>query len=134
MLPEDLIDRAQDGDGENHPDTPAPLPALAPSFDSALRFELEGIAHDDLDPPAPRRLWLHILLFLATFFTTTLVGAHMMFNFRHDLPPFEMERLTDVLTVGLRSPAAFLSGLPFSLTLLIILTAHEMGHYIACIR
>jgi len=127
VLPENLIDRAQDGDGENRPD------ALVPSFDSALRFELEGVAHDDPDEPSPRRLWLHILLFLATFFTTTLVGAHMMFNFRHDLPPFEMERLTDVLTVGLRSPAAFLSGLPFSLTLLIILTAHEMGHYVACL-
>jgi membrane-associated protease RseP (regulator of RpoE activity) len=127
VLPEDLIERAQDGDGENRPDP------IVPSFDPALRFDLEGFAHDDPEPPAPRRLWLHILLFLLTFFTTTLVGAHMMFNFRHDLPPFEMERLTDVLTVGLRSPAAFLSGLPFSLTLLTILTAHEMGHYVACL-
>jgi len=127
VLPEDLIDRAQDGDGDNRPGVPMP------SFDAALRFELEGIAHDDPEPPAPRRVWLHILLFLVTFFTTTVVGAHIMFNFRHNLPPFDMERLTDVLTVGLRSPSAFLSGLPFSLTLLIILSAHEMGHYIACL-
>ena len=83
MLPEDLIDRAQDGDGENRADP------FAPSNNPALRFELEGFAHDDPEPPWPRRLWLHILLFILTFFTTTLVGAHMMFNFRHDLPPFE---------------------------------------------
>ncbi len=129
MFPEDLIERAQESDGENRPVAPVPVHP----FDSALRFELEGVAHGEPEPPAPRRLWLHILLFLVTFFTTTLVGAHMMFNFRHDLPLFEMERLTDVFTVGLRSPAAFLSGLPFSLTLLIILSAHEMGHYIACV-
>ncbi len=57
----------------------------------------------------------------------------MMFNFRHGLPFFDLERLAEVFTTGLRSPALFLSGLPFSLTLLTILTAHEMGHYLACL-
>jgi len=56
-----------------------------------------------------------------------------MFNVRHDLPVFDVERLTEVFSIGLRSPAAFASGLPFSLTLLTILMAHEMGHYIACL-
>jgi membrane-associated protease RseP (regulator of RpoE activity) len=127
VFPEDLIERAQNG-GNHRPAAPVP-----PPVDSSLRFRLEDLAHDDHEPPPPRRLWLHILLFLVTFFTTTLVGAHMMFNFRHDLPLFEMEQLSDVITVGLRSPSAFFDGLPFSLTLLIILTAHEMGHYIACV-
>ena len=102
----------QDGDGE-----------LAPYF---------------FEPPPPytppkRRLWLHIMLLLATLFTTTLVGAHMQYNFGHNLPFFDIDRVTDVFTVGLQSPALFIAGLPFSLTLLTILMAHELGHYLACV-
>jgi membrane-associated protease RseP (regulator of RpoE activity) len=33
-----------------------------------------------------------------------------------------------------RHPAVLLDGLPFSLTLLLILLGHEMGHYITCVR
>jgi membrane-associated protease RseP (regulator of RpoE activity) len=99
------------------------------------RFE----APPPLPPPHPRyappdqRLWLHLLLLLATLFTTTLVGAHMQYNFSHNLPFFDIERLTSVFTMGLQSPSIFMTGLPFSLTLLTILMAHELGHYLACV-
>jgi membrane-associated protease RseP (regulator of RpoE activity) len=73
------------------------------------------------------------VLLLATLFTTTLVGAHMQYNFSHNLPFFDIDRVTDVFTVGLQSPALFMTGLPFSLTLLTILMAHELGHYLACV-
>jgi len=97
-----------------------------------------GLAPYFFEPPPPykppkRRLWLHIMLLLATLFTTTLVGAHMQYNFGHNLPFFDIDRVTDVFTVGLQSPALFIAGLPFSLTLLTILMAHELGHYLACV-
>jgi membrane-associated protease RseP (regulator of RpoE activity) len=80
-----------------------------------------------------RRLWLHVLLLAMTMFTTTLVGAHMQYNFAHNLPFFDLERDLDIFTLGFRSLAIFEGGLPFSLTLLAILMAHEMGHYLACV-
>jgi membrane-associated protease RseP (regulator of RpoE activity) len=101
-----------------------------PQHLAPLRFE-------EPDSPAfalpKNRLWLHALLLAMTLFTTTLVGAHMQYNFTHNLAFFEVENYLDIFTLGLRSPALFLSGLPFSLTLLTILMAHEMGHYLACL-
>jgi membrane-associated protease RseP (regulator of RpoE activity) len=83
--------------------------------------------------PVKNRLWLHSLLLVLTIFTTTLVGAHMQYNFNHNLPFFDYERALDIFTVVARSPKLFLAGLPFSLTLLTILMAHELGHYLACV-
>jgi membrane-associated protease RseP (regulator of RpoE activity) len=77
--------------------------------------------------------WVHGFLLAATIVTTTLVGADMQFSFRHNLPFFDTDRYAEVFTLGLQSPSLFLSGLPFSLTLLTILLAHEMGHYLTCV-
>jgi membrane-associated protease RseP (regulator of RpoE activity) len=113
VFPEDLIDS---------PAT-AVVPEHAPvEFTQALP-----------DDPPKQPLWLNILLLVLTLITTTLVGAHMMFNFSHNLPFFDLERDLDIFTVGLKSPALFWTGLPFSLTLLTILMAHELGHYLACV-
>ena len=80
--------------------------------------------------PRPR-WWLYILFFLLTMFSTTVVGAHMQFNFAHRLPVFAMDDDLDVFLTGIAErPSALLTGLPFSLTLMFILLAHEMGHYI----
>lgn len=85
-------------------------------------------------PPNPR-YWLHILLFLATIFTTLVVGAKMEFDFLHNAPPFvHGDEILPLFPVGwaLREPARLLLGVPFSATLLLILLAHEMGHYLYC--
>lgn len=100
----------------------------------------ESLSPGDLSPESRRshlfsgvrRLWLHVLLFLTTLFTTTLVGAGMQYNFSHNLPFFDGDHWSRVYLAGLSSPEAFLSGFPFSVTLLTILMAHEMGHYMAC--
>lgn len=86
--------------------------------------------------PRPRdRYWLHILLLLATVVTTLVVGARLEFNFLHDLPAFgagdEYIPFFPVMWI-LQHPSRLLLGIPFSATLLTILLAHEMGHYVFC--
>lgn len=73
-------------------------------------------------PPLPPRRTtrrkspvVHVLLFLATLLTTTTAGA-----LQQGASPLE-------------DPASLTAGLPFSLTLLLILFCHEMGHYL-CAR
>jgi membrane-associated protease RseP (regulator of RpoE activity) len=68
------------------------------------------------------RVWLHVLLLVLTFLSTTLVGAgHYAFFMSAfgSRPVLQTSRL-------------ILHGLPYSLTILAILGAHEMGHYLAC--
>ena len=72
------------------------------------------------------RLWLPIMLFLATTLTVLMTGA---LNERAG----NIDSLAALLRVQLevlRSPAALLAGLPFAATLLGILFTHEMGHYV----
>lgn len=81
--------------------------------------------------PAPR-YWLHGLLLGATFLTTSAWGAVMAENFRLNRPVFNLEHDAAVFARALLDPAALLMGLPFSLTLMTLLLAHEFGHYMAC--
>jgi membrane-associated protease RseP (regulator of RpoE activity) len=80
----------------------------------------------------PRRWWLHLSLFLVTALTTTIVGAKMALNFAADRPAFVIEEDVWFFVDVWQTPSVLWAGLPFSLTLLAILLAHEMGHYVAC--
>jgi membrane-associated protease RseP (regulator of RpoE activity) len=69
------------------------------------------IAYAEVFGPTKSRLWVPVVLFLATVATTTLVGAGI---------------------AGanlLRNPLSILQGVPFAATLLLILGIHELGHY-----
>ena len=57
---------------------------------------------------------IHIGLFLVTFITTTLAGVEWTTG---QLPPYEFNILV--------------KGLPYSLSILLIITFHEFGHYFA---
>jgi len=70
------------------------------------------------------------LLFALTLTTTTLVGAGMQADFERG-QPFDIQSSYSQYAGFWQHPAMLLTGLPFSLTLLTILMAHEMGHYLA---
>ena len=85
-------------------------------------------------PPRKHRYWLHLLLLALTFLTTLIVGARLEFNFLVGLPPFTLgDNIFPSLHWAMQSNHLLL-GLPFSLTLMLILLAHEMGHYLFCVR
>jgi membrane-associated protease RseP (regulator of RpoE activity) len=82
------------------------------------------------EAPSRPRYWLHVLLFALTLGTSTVVGAAIQHDFASNLP-LDLERSFSLYAWFWRHPAGLLQGLPFSLTLLTILLAHEFGHYIA---
>ena len=79
------------------------------------------------------RYWLHGLLLLSALITTTGVGARLSHNFQANRPAFELDQDLSALLEILSHPSLLVDGLPFSLTLLTILLAHEMGHYLTCV-
>ncbi|MFZ0938815.1 MAG: site-2 protease family protein [Candidatus Sulfotelmatobacter sp.] len=87
-------------------------------------------------PPKPR-YWLHILLLLATCFTTLVMGARMEYNFQHGQPALSVN--DDSLPFfpaswAFSHPDRLLGGVPFMATLMLFFLAHEMGHYLYCRR
>jgi membrane-associated protease RseP (regulator of RpoE activity) len=89
-----------------------------------------------IPPPPPRpRYRLHALLLLATVLTTLVMGARLEYNFLNNQPAFSLS--DDTLSMfpllwALRPASHLLLGVPFAATLMFILLAHEMGHYVYC--
>ena len=91
--------------GENQIERQTIVHRLAP-------FEEQFGAHFDApERVSARKLFLHTLLLVLTAGTTTAMGTFLFFG---------------------GADSALQSGILFSFTLLVILGAHEMGHYIAC--
>jgi membrane-associated protease RseP (regulator of RpoE activity) len=86
-----------------------------------------------LRPPV-RPYWLHILLFLLTVLTTLIVGARLQANFAAGDSLFLADNYFFPLSMLWRNPRALLDGVPFSATLLGILMAHEMGHFVYSVK
>lgn len=90
-----------------------------------------------LAPRPKQRYWLHGILLLATVFTTLVVGSHFQYNYLHQLSALAQADDSDAplfpIDVIAHHPARLLQGIPFSASLMLILLAHEMGHYLACV-
>jgi len=71
-------------------------------------------------------------LFAATFVTTTVVGARLAYNFRLGQPAYFSKIDLFPFAWVWHHPATWLGGLSFSVALLAILLAHELGHFLAC--
>ena len=74
-----------------------------------------------------------LLLFVLTFLTTTTLGPVMVQLCRTDMMALsEPFLLPSVVLRVWSSPELLRMGLAFSIPALLILFAHEMGHYVAC--
>src|SRR5499433_423566 len=90
-----------------------------------------------VSPPRKQRYWLHAFLLLATIFTTLVVGSHMEYNFLQGNSALSAEdSFIPFFPLDLvwQHPSRLLLGIPFSASLMLILLAHEMGHFLCCLR
>jgi len=93
-------------------------PLLQRQGDSEVIIAQQGIV-----VARPSQAWINIALFFATLLSTLVTGA--VNEVGQMVPRAEM-----ILPLMLSRPVLLLSGLPFALSLMSILLAHEMGHYI----
>ncbi|RMH21905.1 MAG: site-2 protease family protein [Gemmatimonadetes bacterium] len=116
------------------PEHPAVREALA-AFDGRVHVDRVGDAYRvalvrPLSPPDRPRWWLHALLFVLTTGTVAMAGALL-----EGVDPFGAVRGPWGLPLPTRvDVAALVRGLPFALTLVGILLAHELGHYFVARR
>ncbi|MBU1626823.1 site-2 protease family protein [bacterium] len=90
-------------------------------YNSHYKYDLEGSGDIIVDlgknykPEKFSIPRINIILFILTVISTTIAGAFYFEN-------------KDILA----NPLSIIYGIPFSFSILIILGAHEMGHYIMC--
>ena len=85
--------------------------------------------------PSRRRrpLWPALLLFALTLLSTLAVGSEFARSYAQNREPFsDGSDPVSAMVLPFEHPQMLLLGIPFSFTLLGILFAHEMGHYVAC--
>jgi membrane-associated protease RseP (regulator of RpoE activity) len=81
--------------------------------------------------PSGKSLLLACLLFLLTLCTCLVAGTHFAIAYAHN-EAVSWGEFIHAFTLLYRHPLALAAGLPFALTLLAILLAHELGHFFAC--
>jgi membrane-associated protease RseP (regulator of RpoE activity) len=114
------------------------IPTLAPPAEILLRRQAAS--------PTTREWIKHSALFLLTFLTTTFAGiviaapeinvpepaASGVLGYILYVPDYYLRIVAALVSFASLNPHVFAEGIAFSTALLTILTAHEMGHYLAC--
>jgi len=71
---------------------------------------------------------VNLILFVVTFLFTLIIGTQFHITYQNiALPPG-----SGFFTLILKNPAILLWGLPYSLSLMLILLIHELGHFFVC--
>ena len=83
--------------------------------------------------PSLKSLVLAVALFLLTLCTCLAAGTQFAIAYANNQAA-SLDEFLRAFTLFYKNPAALLVGLPFAVTLLTILLAHELGHFFACRR
>jgi membrane-associated protease RseP (regulator of RpoE activity) len=79
-------------------------------------------------PRTRDRVWLHTVLLIATALTTTIAGVEHWLGFRAEFSDVSLAPLLHSMTWY----RLVVQGAWYSMTIMLILGAHELGHYFAC--
>lgn len=105
---------------------------LRPTNHLALFRESEGRQYIHIvsgrADPKPRAWWPNLLLLVATLFSVLLVGMEIALNELASRNIFEAQRIAQ------NGLAEIWRGLPYALSIMLILGGHELGHYFAARR
>jgi membrane-associated protease RseP (regulator of RpoE activity) len=108
-----------------------PRPEIAPAF-ALPGFPRPSAYYVDIHPHPPlKTLFLALFLFLLTLCTCLAAGTQFAAAYARN-QAVSFDEFARSFALLYRHPAALASGLPFALTLLLILLAHELGHFFAC--
>jgi len=114
------------------------IPHLAPPRETLVRRQAAA--------PSAREWMKHSVLFILTFITTTFAGIVLadppinvpepalsgVLSYILYVPDYYLRIIGELLSIAIAHPTVISQGLSFAVSLLTILTAHEMGHYLAC--
>jgi membrane-associated protease RseP (regulator of RpoE activity) len=108
-----------------------PPPSLPVNLDwQTIPPELSPYARA-IHPPPVKSLILAAVLFLITLCTCLVAGTQFANSYAQNNAG-SLDEFFAAFTLFYKNPAGLAAGLPFALTLLTILLAHELGHFFAC--
>jgi membrane-associated protease RseP (regulator of RpoE activity) len=97
------------------------IPQRERSADTHLSHDVDYVPREP--GPRPHEWIVAVFLFCATLISTTFAGLFHVAGYAG---------FSSTFLLSLKDPAVYLMGLSFSLPLMSILLAHELGHFIAC--
>lgn len=77
-------------------------------------------------------IYFCLVLFVLTIVSTLVVGVHLSYNYSHNLPTFDLDISWAFFERLFHHTGHLWAGAPYAFTLMSIMLAHEMGHYLTC--